>query len=123
MANPDLMTGLGAALSIFLSSTGATVASVEAGIFALRTGGSLMAFLPIVISGVLAIYGIIIATILCGQTNVSEQEGYQNFSAGLCVGLGKNYCTRFLCLSCALRSQSFFSFLRVLHSFSSQQLA
>ena len=90
MANPDLMTGLGAALSIFLSSAGSAVASVPAGVFALRSGGSgggIMAFLPIVIAGVLAIYGIIIAVILCGQDGISETDGYRNLSAGLAVGL------------------------------------
>lgn len=46
-----------------------------------------MAFLPIIIAGVLAIYGIIIAVLLCGQTDISEADGYKNFSAGLCVGL------------------------------------
>jgi len=87
MANPDLMTGLGAASAIFLSSAGSAVASAQSGIFALRTGGSIMAFLPIIISGVLAIYGIIIAVILSGQSDISEADGYKNLSAGLCVGL------------------------------------
>ena len=87
MASPDLMTGLGAALAIFLSSAGSAIASVQGGLFALCTGGGILGFVPIVISGVLAIYGIIIAIILCGQRDISEQDGYKNFSAGLAVGL------------------------------------
>lgn len=87
MANPNLMTGLGAAISIFLCSAGSVVASIQGGLFALENGGSWKSFIPIVQAGVLAIYGIIIAVLLCEQSNVSEQEGYQNFSAGLSVGL------------------------------------
>lgn len=88
MANPDLMTGLGAAFSIFLCSAGSVVASVQAGLFALASsGGGIMAFCPIIIAGVLSIYGIIIAVILCGQTDISEADGYKNLCAGLSVGL------------------------------------
>ena len=86
MASPDLMTSLGAALSIFLCSAGSVVGSIQAGLFALRTGGGWKAFIPIVQAGVLAIYGIIIAVLLCGQTDIKEEGGYRNFAAGLSVG-------------------------------------
>lgn len=88
MANPDLMTALGAALSIFLTAAGSVVASIQAGLFALRSGGrGFWSFAPIIISGVLAIYGIIIAVLLSKKEVKTEQEGYQNFAAGLSVGL------------------------------------
>ena len=86
MANPDLMTGLGAALAIFLCSAGSVVGSIQGGLFALRTGGGWKSFIPIVQAGVLAIYGIIIAILLCGQTDIKEEGGYRNFAAGLSVG-------------------------------------
>jgi len=89
MTNSQLMAGLGAAISIFLASAGSCVASVPAGLFALRSNG-IQGFFPIIISGVLAIYGCIISVILSHkvqQDNVSETDGYRHFSAGFSVGL------------------------------------
>ena len=82
----DLLTALGAALAIFLSSAGASLGSIPAGVFALRANSTLgwKSFIPIVIADVLAIYGLIIAVILCG--NVDETEGYKHLCAGLAVG-------------------------------------
>jgi F0F1-type ATP synthase membrane subunit c/vacuolar-type H+-ATPase subunit K len=102
MANPQLMTGLGAALSIFLSASGASLASIPASAYAVHpkaTRNVFFAFAPIVISGVLAIYGAIIAVILAHQmsstnsssstaTVMSETDGYRHFASGLTVGLG-----------------------------------
>ena len=86
--DPELLTGLGAAISIFLSSTGAAVSSAHAGVFAMR-GSSMKDFLPIVIAGVLAIYGIIVGVLLVGKFNseITTAQGYRNLSAGLSVGL------------------------------------
>jgi len=90
--DPQLLTGLGAALAIFLTSYGSAIASSHSGIFAVR-GSDLRAFIPIVISGVLAIYGIIVAVLLVGKLNHPEDgtmtavDGYRNLSAGLAVGL------------------------------------
>jgi V-type H+-transporting ATPase proteolipid subunit len=81
--------GLGAAFSIFLCSTGSAIASAEAGVYALRKHGY-AAFVPIIISGVLAIYGIIISVLLAGKMETSDlaaADGYRNLSAGLSVGL------------------------------------
>jgi V-type H+-transporting ATPase proteolipid subunit len=89
MTNAQLLTGLGAAISIFLSSAGACAASVPSGLFALRSKG-VQGFFPIIISGVLAIYGCIIAVILSGkinQSDLAETDGYRHLSAGLAVGL------------------------------------
>eukprot|EP00980_Cylindrotheca_fusiformis_P021868 scaffold8703_cov103-Cylindrotheca_fusiformis.AAC.4 len=85
-AEAQLWTGLGAASSIFLAASGSAIASAEAGTYVLRKQG-LMAFLPIVIAGVLAIYGIIISVILVGKIESEDLNGYRNFSAGLSVGL------------------------------------
>ena len=90
MVSAELLTGLGAAASIFFCSAGAAVASAPAGVFALRST-TLRAFAPIVISGVLAIYGIIVAVILAGQLSnsktMAESDGYKQLAAGLSVGL------------------------------------
>ena len=99
MTNPELLTGLGAALAVFLASAGSSIASVPAGLFAMRAAHhhGVRSFFPIIIAGVLAIYGMIVAVILCLQlTNKSDSEhpqqlteadGYKNLSAGLAVGL------------------------------------
>ncbi|CAJ1945016.1 unnamed protein product [Cylindrotheca closterium] len=89
LADPQLLTGLGSALSIFLASTGSAIASAEGGIYALRKKG-LTAFVPIIISGVLAIYGIIISILLVGKmgsAELTEVNGYRHLCAGLAVGL------------------------------------
>jgi hypothetical protein len=88
LSEPQLLTGLGAALSIFLCSTGSAIASAEAGVYALRQHGY-AAFVPIIISGVLAIYSIIISVLLAGKVKTSELAaayGYCNLSAGSSVG-------------------------------------
>ena len=43
-----------------VAAAGSAIASAEAGVFATRYDGKLFPFIPIVIAGVLAIYGIII---------------------------------------------------------------
>uniref|UniRef100_A0A7S4HST0 V-type proton ATPase proteolipid subunit n=1 Tax=Odontella aurita TaxID=265563 RepID=A0A7S4HST0_9STRA len=96
MANPQLMTGIGAAASIFLSAAGSAWASVPSGMFALRNSGiGIKAFFPIVISGVLAIYGTIVSALLCSRlkgddgekADVTTEDGYRHLTAGLAVGL------------------------------------
>jgi V-type H+-transporting ATPase proteolipid subunit len=89
---PALLTGLGAAFSIFLSALGSAIASAEAGVYALRSTSGVFSFVPIIISGVLAIYGIIISVLLSGKlheadVSISEAEGYRYLCSGLSVGL------------------------------------
>jgi V-type H+-transporting ATPase 16kDa proteolipid subunit len=94
---PAFLTGLGAALSIFLASLGSAIASAEAGIYALRSKSGMIAFVPIIIAGVLAIYGIIISVLLAGKLHGAEgddgviaittAQGYRYLCAGLSVGL------------------------------------
>jgi len=89
MANAHLLTGLGAAAALFLSSVGAIAGSVPSGIFAIHAKG-IKCMIPIIQSGVLAIYGIIIGVILAQSMQIeslSEHQGYKNFSAGLSCGL------------------------------------
>lgn len=94
------MTGLGAALSVFFSAVGSSVASVPAGNFLLRSKSG-TSFAPIAIAGVLAIYGTIMAVVLCGKLNdsITAADGYRNFAAGLAVG--------FACLASGFGLSSF----------------
>jgi V-type H+-transporting ATPase 16kDa proteolipid subunit len=89
MTNPHLLSGLGASLAMFLSAAGSSVASVPSGLMAQHTVG-LLAWAPIIISGVLAIYGCIIAVIVghnLMDDDMTEAQGYRNLAAGLAVGL------------------------------------
>ena len=83
MANPQLMSGLGAVLAMFLSALGAAWASIPAGNFAVHADGNnmIMAFGPIVISGVLAIYGTIVAVLLV--YNSSSSSGSSSDATGM----------------------------------------
>jgi V-type H+-transporting ATPase proteolipid subunit len=91
MANPQLMTGLGAALSIFLSASGAASGSAASGTFALQSSSTgFVSFIPIVISGVLAIYGAIVGVILSHRMfdeKLDASDGYRHLCSGLAVGL------------------------------------
>mmetsp|Transcript_4423 Transcript_4423/g.5412 ORF Transcript_4423/g.5412 Transcript_4423/m.5412 type:complete len:180 (+) Transcript_4423:117-656(+) len=94
MASPELMSGLGAAAAIFFSAAGSAIASAQSGIFAARASYSssgIWIYAPIVISGVLAIYGLIIGIIIqcvMGSPDLDIAGAYRLFSAGLVVGLG-----------------------------------
>jgi V-type H+-transporting ATPase 16kDa proteolipid subunit len=86
----ELLTGIGAAMAVFLSSMGSCIAFVPAGQMALHSPGLFLAFGPVIISGVLAIYGSLLAAILVKQlrdNDISQIDGFKNFSAGLTVGL------------------------------------
>jgi len=89
---PELWTALGAAISIFLSSFGSCYASANAGIFAMCNHAQLgiKSFIPLMQSGVLVIYGLIIGVILAfkidDSSSVSEQKAFRYFGAGWAVG-------------------------------------
>jgi len=89
---PELWTALGAAISVFLSSFGSCYASANAGLFAMRNHAQLgiKSFFPVIISGVLAIYGLIIGVILAfkidDSSSMSEQKAFHYFGAGWTVG-------------------------------------
>jgi len=90
--DPQLLTGVGCAASIFLCAAGSAYASSYSGVYAMRSS-DIKGFAPIVISGVLAIYGIIVSVMLAFKLNnlsadsiMTQGEGYRNLSAGLSVG-------------------------------------
>ncbi|KAL7553356.1 hypothetical protein ACHAWF_016634 [Thalassiosira exigua] len=93
-ADPLLLTGLGAALALFLTGAGASYATVHASVFAIRHK-DLMAMVPVVQAGVLAVYGIIIGYKLSTKLSAEDgsavvleaSDGYKNLCAGLSVGL------------------------------------
>jgi V-type H+-transporting ATPase proteolipid subunit len=94
--DPYLLTGLGATFAVFLSGFGAAIASHEGGIYAIQNYNKLQSkwiapFVPTIISGVLAIYGLIIGVILVRKLDddviMTTQDGYRQLSSGLCVGL------------------------------------
>lgn len=89
MTTAEKLTGLGAAASIFLTSFGSVFASVQGGLYALKSSAGWKSFIPITQAGVLAIYGIIVAVLLSFKLQdkeMTEADGYSNLSAGLSVG-------------------------------------
>jgi ATP synthase proteolipid subunit len=88
--NPILLTGLGAVAAVFLATWGSSYASVASGIYAMHSTG-IASFVPIIISGVLSIYGLIIAYVLSqkmsAESEMSANDGYKHLCAGLAVGL------------------------------------
>lgn len=93
----ELLNAIGAASAIFLASAGSAYASAHSGRFALKTHRvlGLKSLIPIIISGVLAIYGLIIGVILVhkfeGDEPISDSDGCRYLAGGLLVG--------FACLS------------------------
>ena len=93
----ELLNAIGAASAIFLASAGSAYASSHSGRFALKTHRvlGLKSLIPIIISGVLAIYGLIIGIILVhkfeGDEPISDSDGCRYLAGGLLVG--------FACLS------------------------
>ena len=88
--DPTLLTGLGAASSLFLCGSGASYATSHASMFAIRHQDK-MAMIPVIQAGVLAVYGVIIGYLLSKKMNaegeLSVADGYRYLSAGLSVGL------------------------------------
>jgi F0F1-type ATP synthase membrane subunit c/vacuolar-type H+-ATPase subunit K len=100
---PELITSLGIVCAIGCSSCGSCTATFISGTYLSRYSPTLSKknkkfdwlkpFIPIVISGVLAIYGFIIALLLCFQfpsitgTDTDLATSYKYLTAGLSVGL------------------------------------
>ena len=89
MADPSLMTGLGAALAVALSTAGSAIASASSAAYAVRSKEGIRSFVPVIISGVLGIYGLIIVILLTGklESSLDTTQGYRHLAAGLAVGL------------------------------------
>eukprot|EP00977_Amphora_coffeiformis_P030410 scaffold46804_cov199-Amphora_coffeaeformis.AAC.1 len=85
------MTALGAVLALSLSTMGAATASATSAAYATASREGIKSFVPVIISGVLGIYGLIVAVILSnllqGESELNSADGYRNFAAGLAVGL------------------------------------
>ncbi|KAL7569522.1 hypothetical protein ACA910_013896 [Epithemia clementina (nom. ined.)] len=92
-----LYIGLGAALAVGLSSAGTALAAPSAAHFSMQHHGHehfMVAWAPMVISGVLSLYGLIVGVILAfaavnsnSETSISQERGYRSLAAGLTVGL------------------------------------
>ena len=86
---PYLLTGLGAAFGVSLASIGSATASTVSASYAMTCKG-VMSHVPIIISGVLGIYGLIIgailAKILVSEDIIGIKQGCANLAAGLTVG-------------------------------------
>ena len=83
--------GIGAAAAIFFSAIGSALSSAQGGMFATKSSSAgIWCYAPIVINGVLAIYGLIIAIIIQSQMNDSLdlENGYRLLCSGIVVGLG-----------------------------------
>eukprot|EP00977_Amphora_coffeiformis_P027670 scaffold34630_cov185-Amphora_coffeaeformis.AAC.16 len=94
MANPYLLTSIGAAAAISFSCLGSAMASCVAASYAMALKGW-ASHVPIIISGVLGIYGLVVGAALVSKLRNSanhddamgELEGYANLAGGLAVGL------------------------------------
>lgn len=86
--NPNLLTGLGCALAIFLTAAGSAIATAHGSIFAINSGNP-KAFIPVVQAGVIALYGLLVSYLLLKKFNddLTIVEGVKCLSAGLSVGL------------------------------------
>jgi ATP synthase proteolipid subunit len=92
MFSPQLMSGLGATAAIFFSATGSAIASAQSGVFVIKSSSAgVWSYVPILISGVLAIYGMIIAILIqsrMGDPSLEDEQGTRLLCGGLVVGLG-----------------------------------
>jgi len=103
---PILFTQLGAALSIGLCAIGSAYGTSKSGLGLTPVSKEgenqelmnaaetpqhkvpiMKQFISIIISGVIAIYGLIIAVIINAKRNPSYETGYSCFGAGLSMGL------------------------------------
>mmetsp|Transcript_33318 Transcript_33318/g.98265 ORF Transcript_33318/g.98265 Transcript_33318/m.98265 type:complete len:193 (-) Transcript_33318:191-769(-) len=88
----ELLNAIGASSAVFLASAGSAYASAHSGRFALRAHRNLglKSLVFIIISGVLAIYGLIVGVLLVqkfeGVEPISDSEGCRYLAAGLLVG-------------------------------------
>ncbi|GBG34728.1 V-type proton ATPase 16 kDa proteolipid subunit [Hondaea fermentalgiana] len=88
-----MSAAIGAALAIALSATGSAVGSAFGGQVAIvqrSSGGSMSAFIPIVMAGVVGIYGLITSVCIAAQaacTTHDEEAGSRLLGAGLAMGI------------------------------------
>ena len=93
MSVPDLLTGLGATFSVLLAGIGSSYACSHAGLFAQHFNFGRQGFLPLAMTGVLSVYGIVISVLLCGKMEhgedypLTESQGYKYLFSGVTVGV------------------------------------
>lgn len=85
---------MGVASALVFANLGASYGTAKAGVGIASLGvidasKVFKALIPIIMAGILGIYGIIVAVLLNGQigNNTDGKKGYQFLGAGLCCGL------------------------------------
>lgn len=90
----------GCAIAMILSNLGAAIGTAKSGIGISGIGTFkpeliMKSLIPVVMSGILAIYGLVVAVLIAGNINPQSEytlfNGFMHLSCGLCVG--------FACLS------------------------
>ncbi len=86
--DPYLLTAIGLGLSTFMTAIGSALASGHGAIYVMKAP-NLKAMIPVIMGGVLAIYGLIINYFLyknMDAADMSYSDGCKNLAAGLSVG-------------------------------------
>ena len=84
---------MGAALALVFANTGAAYGTAKSSIGIANLGmvepnKIFRALIPIIMAGILGIYGLIIAILMVNKVpNSDAKDGYKMFFAGLCCGL------------------------------------
>lgn len=92
-ANAQFFAYMGVAAALVFSNLGASYGTAKAGVGIASLGvidsnKILKAIIPVVMAGILGIYGIIVAVLMQGKCATAEGGvGYKYLSAGLCCGL------------------------------------
>ncbi|KAH8357650.1 V-type proton ATPase 16 kDa proteolipid subunit-like [Drosophila serrata] len=85
---------IGAALAISLTTLGAAYGTARSGIgiasmAVTRPDMIMRAIIPVVMAGIIAIYGLVVSVLIAGSlsNNYTMESGYSHFGCGLSVGL------------------------------------
>lgn len=96
MVSPQLLTAIGAACAMVLACLGSASASFPAGLYVVRTTQGWRSWVPLVVAGVLGLYGLIVALVLCQRLQnpdyaLHPYEGYKSLCAGLTACLAADW--------------------------------
>lgn len=92
-ASPQFFAYMGVAAALVFSNLGASYGTAKSGVGIASLGvidsnKILKAIIPVVMAGILGIYGIIVAVLMVSKcAGATAKEGYKFLSAGLCCGL------------------------------------
>jgi len=85
---------MGVASALVFANLGASYGTAKAGVgiaslSVIDSSKILKSIIPVIMAGILGLYGVIVSVILQGKANTAEnsKEGYQILGAGLCCGL------------------------------------